>query len=439
MTSEFLRTFQLRFLVGLVLFLCSAPSIVQDEAPASPDAATHQPAPASPDSASYDSAATSTRLPAQRDTGSRISIDSESGDGIDSFFEFVSFSILLVLLIAAASVFAGGFAAVSIFLDTGCLRILIAALGWGIAVLSGLIIGLLMGAGFGGIQIFLWGGLLGGGFLYLAAWQQGHQRAQQLAEADRLTWKRTLTGGALVGVGVGSVANLARSAGALFKGGGGSFGGGGASGSFSGAQAAAAASAKGATTKGTAAGVAVLGAVDASDALPKDTSGDATVRAEPADAALPTTKPAASPTPRWRLWVDAAVAQWHRVRWYHGVAFVLISLIFWPVGMGISAILQSGNVLLGLALVGVCLWAFVQFMTTERYGDVRRIGIIVLLPLIAASIRLAGCSTAPYWHLSLVGAVVLVVVLYRSRRRSTSAADPDATPSFEGGSASDRW
>jgi hypothetical protein len=424
MTNEHHGVVSPRLLIGLVLLLWSAPVAAQDSAAAVPDSTIHQEAPAVSDSAT--SGALS---PAQRDSDFRVSISSESGDGIDSFFELISFAILLLLLIAGASVFAGGFAAVSIFMDTGCLRLLIAALGWGIAVLSGLVVGLIAGSALGGIEAFLLIGLFGSGFLYLAAWHRGHQHAQQLSETDRLTWKHTLTGGALIGAGAGSAASLARSAGALFKGGGGSFGGGGASGAFGGAQASAAAP-----------GAIAWGAADASDSSPESApSRGVATRLRPAVANEPASEPAESSAPPWRLWMRAAVRPLQRFRWYHGVAFVLVGIVFMPVGMGLSALLQSGHLLLGLTLVGGCLWAFVQFMTTERYGEFRGLGVIVLLPLIAASIWAAHHSTAPYWHLGLVVAGILAVALYRARERGTLRAEPDGAPPFGGGSASDRW
>ena len=40
-----------------------------------------------------------------------------------------------------------------------------------------------------------------------------------------------------------------------------------------------------------------------------------------------------------------------RLRWYHGVAFVLIGLIFLPVGMGVAAILERPHMLLGVTVI----------------------------------------------------------------------------------------
>ena len=427
MTNKYRSAGSVPLLLGLVLFLWSAPARAQDRAPATTDSAAQSAAQTAPDPP-----ASSTLPPGRRSADFRVSIDSDSGDGIDSVPEFIAFILLLALFVAVAAAFAGGFAAVSIFMDSGCLRVLVAALGWGMAVVAGLIVGLLVGAGFGGIGAFSMIGLFGGGLLYLAAWQQGHQRARQLSDADRLTWKRTLTGGALIGAGAGSVASLARSAGALFKGGGGGFGGGGASGAFSGAQGAAVAPG----------GAMALGTANANDALSDEASGGAALRAGRSAAASPTEKPT-TPSTLWRFRARAAAEQWHRLRWYHGVACALIGVIFFvvflPVGMGISAVLQNGHLLLGLTLVGVCFWAFVQFITTERFGEFRWLGVIVLLPLIAASVWLANHSTAPYGHLGLVGAGILVVALYRSSRSNSVPAAPDPRPSFEGGGASDRW
>jgi len=258
---------------------------------------------------------------------------------------------------------------------------------------------------------------------------------QQLPKADRLTWKRTLTGAALIGTGAGSVANVARSAGALFKGGGGSFGGGGASGSFGSAQAAAAAAAKGTAAKSAAApGAAALGAVGTGAASSDEASSET---AEPG--ARPAFNPSTRRSPSQRSWLDAVAEQWHRLRWYHAVAFVLIGLIFLPVGMSASAILQNGNLLLGLVLVGLSVWASVEFVNTERLGEFRGLVAFLFMALLTASFWLANHSTAPYWHLAGVGAVVGAGALYRAWRRASDEAAPDRPAPFEGGAASQKW
>jgi len=139
-------------------------------------------------------------------------------------------------------------------------------------------------------------------------------------------------------------------------------------------------------------------------------------------------------------WLDAMGRQLRRFRWYHVAAFVLIGLIFMPVGMGLSAILQSGNLLLGLALVGLSVWGCVAFATNERLGEFRRLVVFLFMALISASVWLASHSTAPYWHLAGVGVVASAVALYRAAPGASSPSDEaDRDAPFEGGTASRRW
>ncbi len=289
-----------------------------------------------------------------------------------------------------------------------------------------------------GLSFLVWTSVIACGIGYPVLFARGRRRIKQLPREEYLTWKHTLTVGTLMGTGAASAASLARSAGALLKGGSGSFGGGGALGAFGGGSAQAAAAAKGAAAPGAIA----LGTVGSHGSSADDASDP---RPEPAATEAAAKAFASSPVSRWLAWMRAATGQLRRFRWYHGVAFVLIGVIFLPVGMGVSAILQSGRLLLGLALVGLCLWGFVQFIATERYGELRRIGVIVLLPLIAASVWLANHSSAPYWHLGGVLAGAGAVALYRSRtRRAAPPASPtgrssDANSSFRGGRASTTW
>lgn len=219
----------------------------------------------------------------------------------------------------------------------------------------------------GGLSFLVWTSVIACGIGYPVLFARGRRRIKQLPREEYLTWKHTLTVGTLMGTGAASAASLARSAGALLKGGSGSFGGGGALGAFGGGSAQAAAAAKGAAAPGAIA----LGTVGSHGSSPDDASDP---RLEPAATEAAAKAFASSPVSRWLAWMRATTGQLRRFRWYHGVAFVLIGVIFPPVGMGVSAILQSGRLLLGLALVGLCLWGFVQFIATERYGELRRIG-----------------------------------------------------------------
>ena len=445
MTNKYRSAVLLHLLLGLVLFLWSAPAAAQDRPLATPDSAAQSTSTAQ---AAPDSATSSTLPPGQRNAGHRVSVSTKSGDGVDSFLDFIAFSMFLVFLIAVASAFAGGFGAVAIFTDTGCLRALFFVLGGGVAMISGLVVGLLVGSVIGGEGPFAMVGLFAGGMLYLFAWGWTRNRAQQLSSTDRLTWKHALTGGAIVGTGVGSFANVARSAGALFKGGGGSFGGGGASGGFGGAQAAAAAPVKGAAVKSAAVRAAAPGALAVGTAGSASSPEDSPPGDDAAAVATSSETPSENEASvKQRIveafgpmgtWLNAAVRPLRRFRWYHGVAFVLVGLVFMPVGMGVSAILQNGNFLLGLVLVGLSVWAGVAFVTTERFGELRGLAPILVMGCIVASVRLAGYSTAPYWHLAGVAIVVGVVALYRSQMRRSSAAEADAAP-FEGGNASAWW
>ncbi|NBB74900.1 MAG: hypothetical protein GVY35_14670 [Bacteroidetes bacterium] len=346
--------------------------------------------------------------------------------GIETLFEFFVLGLFVVFLVVGVGAFIGGFAAVSIFMETGCLRLIVFGLGWIPACFVGFLVGVVLSEATG--WWLLGAGFCGGFVGYPIGWVWGRQRANQLPREAYLTWKHTLTGGALLGTGAGSALSLARSAALLFKGGGGSFGGGGASGSFGGAQAAAA---QGAAMKGaTAPGALAVGTASSASSPEDDVS---------------TKQRVAEAFGSMDAWLDAAVRWFRRFRWYHGVAFVLVGFIFLPVGMGISAILQNGNFLLGLVLVGLSLWAFVAFITTERFGPLRGSGVIVLMPLIAASVWLAAHSNAPYWHLGGVLAVAGAVAFYRSRKRRTMSAAPptdrssDAGSLFQGGSTSATW
>lgn len=311
-------------LLGLAAFVTAPPSPAQSaRAPSAPQ--TQTAAPSSADSAHTQA---STR-PAE--------------DPFDVIFEFIVLGVVALLLLAIAGTFIGGFAAVSIFMETGCLRFVVFGLGWLPACFAGFLLGIglseLIGWGYLtklGAYTGLWG--------YPFGWAWGLRRAKQLPREEYVTWQRTLTGGALLGAGAGSVLNLARSATVLFKGGGGSFGGGGASGSFGSIQASGGGSAGAAGTSassGASAGsAAVLGATSGSAARSTATQAAAEHSGEGS----------------WiRRRIQGALRWMRRLRWYHGCAFVLVVLIFVPVGLGAAAWLQDPKTLIFVAALALAM------------------------------------------------------------------------------------
>jgi hypothetical protein len=161
----------------------------------------------------------------------------------------------------------------------------------------------------------------------VAAWW-GRRWLQSLPRERRLAWKQSLTGGALLGFGAGSVAGLLRSAASGFGGfGGGSFGGGGAAGSWSGS------AASGATAPASGSAAATSGA-----------SPGATGAAAPAGAVGAGASGAADG------WWARFKAWGRRFRWYHGVGFVLAVLAFAALGAWTMAALRGDTGFLVLVL-----------------------------------------------------------------------------------------
>jgi uncharacterized membrane protein YgcG len=173
------------------------------------------------------------------------------------------------------------------------------------------------------LHVFLWG------YPIVAWW--GQKKLEAMPRDEYQAWDQTLTGGALLGFGAGSVTSLLRSVVALKSGGGvggfggGSFGGGGASGSWSGAAA-------------PVSGAAQMNPVISSNRDPEVAS-DSSSAERPAQSAG-----------RW-----TRLSRWIRkFQWYHGVAFVLATLVFVPIGLGTVHALQDLRVLvfvLGATLV----------------------------------------------------------------------------------------
>lgn len=243
--------------------------------------------------------------------------------------------ILLALLTLLAAVAPFVVLAVSLVMDGGCLRYVVFAGGWVLAFVGGAVVtamcavvavealGLSSGALESGAPVGVMAFLLG---YPIAAWG-GRRWLRALPRGRRRAWKRTLTGGALFGVGAGATAGLAPSVGGGFGGfGGGSFGGGGASGSWS---------------ASSAGGAAAAGAVPSGGTSSAEGGGT-------------------------RL-----NGQWRRVRWPHAAAFVLAGLSFAALGAWVVAALQQKirpgvvTLLTLWALAGFALWRWLIRPTTR--------------------------------------------------------------------------
>lgn len=269
---------------------------------------------------------------------------------VEQVLEVLLGAILLTPVLALLFAFPATLLGVSLVMDGGCLRYLLFGLGWICAIFYGMLLGAVVGDALLGLEFlvqpigytFMWG-------YPVAAWW-AHKKLESMPRERYRAWDQTLTGGALLGFGVGSVANLLRSAftvkGGGFGGfGGGSFGGGGASGSWSGASGAAGSVSSGASVNAsTTTGGTTASAVGSSAAATAGATGASSVEgAEPS--ALP---------------ADASQARgfWERLRrwfqkfqWYHGVIFVLVTLVFVPLGLGTMQALKNTTF---LVIVLVC-------------------------------------------------------------------------------------
>jgi hypothetical protein len=250
---------------------------------------------------------------------------------LDDLLEYLILVPLLLLLLGLLLAFPVVLLAVSLAMDGGCLRVLLFGVGWLFSIFYGLIVGGLVGKGILGldfvvtpvVQAFMWG-------YPLAGWW-GHRQLQSLPREQRAAWKQTLTGGALLGFGAGSVAGLLRSAGSVGGGfggvGGGSFGGGGASGSWSGA-----------SVGGSATGVQGSGAVVGT----MGTAAAAVVAGGPSSLPPDATRLVPPPGGLW-----SRLRRWGRTfRWYHALSFALTTIVFLPLGLGTMTALQNRSVLL---------------------------------------------------------------------------------------------
>lgn len=288
-----------------------------------------------------------------------VSVNVDLGGGFfgtifEVLAELIIIGLLIGLLLVVFGTFTVGFAAVSIFIETGCLRFLVLGMGWIAAFLGSIFLGDLVGQLLGMEDFLTRAGMYLGGLGYPLGWAWGRKRARQMPRDEFLTWKRTLTSGALLGTGAGSAMSLLKSA--IFKGGGGSFGGGGASGSFqgggsfggSGAQGAAGGVATGQTVALRGAGGSQQAAEGQNQALSSSTPGSSSSGSSSA-ASQPDTQHA----PSWgHRQAEKVRHRMQQLRWYHGCAFILVVLIFIPVGLGLGAGLQNRTVLIVVLALG---------------------------------------------------------------------------------------
>lgn len=274
-------------------------------------------------------------------------------------------AILLGLLLAFPAVLLG----VSLVMDGGCLRVISFGMGWLCALVCGGLVGAIIGEMILGLEVlvkpifhvFIWG------YPVVAYW--GHKKLQAMPEEQYRAWEQTLTGGALLGFGAGSIAGLLRSAASGFGGfGGGTFGGGGASGSWSGASGAAGGASSGtaASTTASAAGgssaeAAALATSAASGVASKASSSQAS------SGEVSSSAPADASRSRG-LWTR--LRQWfQKFQWYHGLVFALATLVFVPLGLGTMHALQNTKFFL---FVLACVVVYSGHKLLSRHPDAAR-------------------------------------------------------------------
>jgi len=254
-------------------------------------------------------------------------------------------TILLGLLLAVPTVLL----AVSLVMDGGCLRYILFGVGWLCAIIYGLLTGAVVGEAILGLEflvkpiayVFIWG--------YPIAAYWGYKTLQAMPQEQYQAWDQTLTGGAVLGFGAGSVVGLFRSAASGFGGfGGGSFGGGGASGSWSGASGAAG------STAVTGAGGGSATATRAASASAGGVSTVAAVATGAAPGGTRTNVPGSSGSGSAPLGFWARWSRWFRkFEWYHGLVFVLVTLVFVPLGLGTMKALQNTTFFVVIVVCGV--------------------------------------------------------------------------------------
>jgi hypothetical protein len=146
-----------------------------------------------------------------------------------------------------------------------------------------------------------------------------------------------------------------------------------------------------------------------------------------------------------KRWAQAVVGFARRLRWYHGVGFVLVGLVFLPVGMGVTAIFQRPRLLLWIAGVyTVCraYWLLVRTTGGDPPSVIASIFTMLLFMAPFVGGALAAESQAPQWHLAIIlivaaGIEVGFFVLPDNRPKAEPPSDRAAP--FRGGTASASW
>lgn len=296
-----------------------------------------------------------------QDATSSASEEESAGEsGLEFLIEVLILGPILAILLGLLLAFPTVLLAVSLVMDGGCLRYILFGIGWLFAIFYGLLTGALVGKALLGLgflvtpitHLFMWG--------YPVAAYWGYKKLQSMPPEQYRAWDQTLSGGALLGFGAGSIAGLARSVASGFGGfGGGSFGGGGASGSWSGATSAAGSAsatvAGGASSTGAAA-TATGGSAQAAAVAAGTAPGVATERS---------TGPATDSSDSRGFWTR--LRRWvQKFQWYHGFAFVLVTLVFVPLGLGTIQALQNTTV---FVVVLVCVVVYSGYKLLHRHPD----------------------------------------------------------------------
>ena len=313
-----------------------------------------QQAPPSQDSA--------TTVSGEGSTPSVPETDSAGESVIEFLLEIFILGPIITILLGLLLAFPTVLLSVSLVMDGGCLRFILFGIGWLSAIIYGAFTGMIVGEAILGLEflvkpifhLFMWG------YPVAAVW--GHRKLEAMPEEQYRAWDQTLTGGALLGFGAGSIAGLARSVASGFGGyGGGSFGGGGASGSWSGATSAAGGTSSTAAggASSTATGAATTGAGGSSQAAAVAAGATPGVADEASSSA-------ASEAPQTRGFWNRLRQWFQKFQWYHGLAFVLVTLVFVPLGLGTMQALQNTKFFV-FALVCVLLYSGYKLL--HRYPN----------------------------------------------------------------------
>jgi hypothetical protein len=300
-----------------------------------------------------------TNAPAQPSTPSIPEEESAAESLLEVVFGVLILGPIIAIILGLLFAFPAILLGVSLVMDGGCLRYLLFGVGWIFSMIYGGIVGVIIGEMIGleflikpTFYVFMFG------YPVVAYW--GHKKLQAMPDEQYRAWDQTLTGGALLGFGAGSIAGLVRSAASGFGGfGGGSFGGGGASGSWSGASgtAGSATSTAAGGTSSTAAGTATTAAGGASEAAAVATG---------AAPGVTGTGSAGAETNGSRGWWTRLRQWFQKFQWYHGLAFVLATLVFVPLGLGTMQALQNTKF---FVFTLVCVVVYSGYKLLRRYPD----------------------------------------------------------------------